>query len=182
MGKGRTKSGNLQRALEARRVATAEREAREKAILHSLSEFLDELDKLAHAEAAAIKEQESARAKAAEQIAKIESALSERIERIRLSAEEKTVRIGQAAGEAAQVMRANGETIASIAAQSGQSQARVRELLRLADSEHSTARDRSPGGDHPEGAGSVDVAATAGDEPVGDDAGAVEAAAEALSA
>ena len=44
MGKATTKSGNLQRALEARRRANAEREARERAIVQSLKEFLDELD------------------------------------------------------------------------------------------------------------------------------------------
>jgi len=147
MGKTMTKSSNLQRALEARRIANAEREAREQAIVRSLSEFLGELDKLDHAEQSAARSEETARAKAAEQIARIERELNERVERIRQAAEEKAAGIRQAAGAAAQVMRANGETVASIAAQSGQTQARVRELLRLADSEdHSgAAGDQEPG-------------------------------------
>lgn len=130
-----TKSGNLKRALEARRIANAEREARERAIVQSLKEFLDELDKLDHTEQTAARDAEAARAKAAEQIARIEKQLNERLERIGRNAEAKAAVIRQAAGAAVQTMRANGETVASIAAQSGQTQSRVRELLRVADSD-----------------------------------------------
>lgn len=130
-----TKSGNLKRALEARRIANAEREARERAIVQSLKEFLDELDKLDHTEQTAARDVEAARAKAAEQIARIEKQLNERLERIGRNAEAKAAVIRQAAGAAVQTMRANGETVASIAAQSGQTQSRVRELLRVADSD-----------------------------------------------
>ena len=97
MGKATKKSGNLQRALEARRRANAEREARERAIVESLREFLDELDKLEHAEQSAAKDEEAALAKAAEQIARIERELNERLERVRRGAEEKATTIRRAA-------------------------------------------------------------------------------------
>lgn len=175
------KSGNLQRALEARRRANAEREARERAIVQSLKEFLDELDKLEHIEQSAAKDEEAALARAAEQIARIERELNERLERVRRSAQEKATTIRRAAGAAAKVLRTNGETIAGIAAQSGQTQARVRELLRLADS----GQDEAGGqGEDATGAGSgADSAAPVGDpSPVSEEAAAVDPATEALSA
>ena len=192
MGKATKKSGNLQRALEARRRANAEREARERAIVESLREFLDELDKLEHAEQSAAKDEEAALAKAAEQIARIERELNERLERVRRGAEEKATTIRRAAGAAAKVLRANGESIAGIPAQSGQTQARVRELLRLAaDSEHQDeAGEQLPQGEHDglggaaEGAGGgADAAAPVGDGSAGSvDAAASDPATEALSA
>jgi len=153
MGKATTKSGNLQRALEARRRANAEREARERAIVQSLKEFLDELDKLEHAEQSAAKDEAAARARAEEQIARIERELNERLERIRQSAQATTIR--RTAGAAAQVMRTNGETIASIAAQSGQTQTQVRELLRLADTEQHDAGEQTPQDAHAENSATV---------------------------
>lgn len=155
MGKATTKSGNLQRALEARRRANAEREARERAIVQSLKEFLDELDKLEHAEQSAAKDEAAARARAEEQIARIERELNERLERIRQSAQEKATTIRRTAGAAAQVMRTNGETIASIAAQSGQTQTQVRELLRLADTEQDDAGEQTPQDAHAENSATV---------------------------
>ncbi|MDW5610441.1 hypothetical protein [Mycolicibacterium sp. D5.8-2] len=187
MGKAATKSGNLQRALEARRRANAEREARERAIVQSLKEFLDELDKLDHAEQCAARDEAAARARAQEQIGRIERELAARLERIRGRAAEKASAIGRAAGAAAQVMRTNGETVAGIAAQSGQTQSRVRELLRLADSEQDGAGAR--GGGHAEesariAVGSAGAVASMGDGPQvsGDAAGADAAGTEALSA
>ena len=192
MGKATKKSGNLQRALEARRRANAEREARERAIVESLREFLDELDKLEHAEQSAAKDEEAALAKAAEQIARIERELNERLERVRRGAEEKGTAIRRAAGAAAKVLRANGESIAGIAAQSGQTQARVRELLRLAaDSEHQDeAGEQLPQGEHDGLGGAAESVGGEADAaaPVGDgsarsvDAAASDPATEALSA
>ncbi|WP_235717126.1 hypothetical protein [Mycolicibacterium goodii] len=186
MGKATTKSGNLHRALEARHRANAEREARERAIVQSLKEFLDELDKLEHTEQAAAKDEEAALARAAERIARIERELNERLERIRRSAEEKATAIRLAAGAAAKVLRANGETIAGIAAQSGQTQARVRELLRLAESEQHEAGGQAPRAEHEDvtvADGGVDTAAPGGDaaQQSGDTA-VVDPATTALSA
>lgn len=186
MGKATTKSGNLQRALEARRRANAEREARERAIVQSLKEFLDELDKLERTEQSAAKEEEAALAKAAEQIARIEREMNERLERVRRSAEEKATTIRRSAGAAAKVLRANGETIAGIAAQSGQTQTRVRELLRLADSEQSGAGEEPPRGEDVEdatvaGRGADSAAAVEHPQARGDGA-AVDRATDALSA
>lgn len=187
MSKATTKSRNLQRAMEARRRANAEREARERAIVQSLKEFLDELDKLEHTEQSAAKDEEAALARAAEQIARIERELNERLERIRRSAEEKATTIRRTAGAAAKVLRANGETIAGIAAQSGQTQTRVRELLRLADSEQHDAGEEAPQGEHAEDAtvtdGGADTAAPVGDtSQPSEDAATVDPATEALSA
>ncbi len=189
MGNATTKSGNRQRALEARRRANAEREARERAIVQSLKEFLDELDKLEHIEQSAAKDEEAALARAAEQIARIERELNERLERVRRSAQEKATTIRRAAGAAAKVLRTNGETIAGIAAQSGQTQARVRELLRLADSEQDEAGgqgEQAAQGEQGEDAtvaGGADTAVPVGDpSPVSEEAAAVDPATEALSA
>lgn len=127
-----TKHAVKQRVLEARRAEKAAREAREAAIVDGLSEFLAEVDR---AEAVGTKLDEqvaAARAKAAERVERIERETEERIARLTEAAREETARCERAAGAAVTRLREQGETVAAIAAQTGQSQNRVRDLGKLA--------------------------------------------------
>lgn len=132
MAKATTKHAVKQRVLEARRAEKAAREAREAAIVDGLSEFLAEVDR---ASAVGMKLEEqvaAARTKAAERVERIEQETEERIAKLTEAAREETARCERAAGEAVMRLRGQGETVAAIASQTGQSQNRVRDLGKLA--------------------------------------------------
>jgi len=132
MANATTKHAVKQRVLEARRAEKAAREAREAAIVDGLSEFLAEVDRAAAVEVKLDAQVAAARAKAAERVERIERETEERIAKLAEAAREQTARCERAAGEAVMRLREQGETVAAIASQTGQSQNRVRDLGKLA--------------------------------------------------
>ena len=159
MAKATTKHAVKQRVLEARRAEKAAREAREAAIVDGLSEFLAEVDRAAAVGMKLEEQVAAAREKAAERVERIERETEERIATLTEAAREETARCERAAGEAVMRLRGQGETVAAIASQTGQSQNRVRDLGKLA-------------------VGAQDAAAAASDQDGAQagDAGAVEPA------
>lgn len=159
MAKATTKHAVKQRVLEARRAEKAAREAREAAIVDGLSEFLAEVDRAAAVGMKLEEQVAAAREKAAERVERIERETEERIAKLAEAAREETARCERAAGEAVMRLRGQGETVAAIASQTGQSQNRVRDLGKLA-------------------VGAQDLAAAASDQDGAQagDAGAVEPA------
>lgn len=96
--------------MERQQAAAAAREARERANIGDLTEFMV----------------------SAAEIDEVEPWLAARIEKVKAEAEGKRERHRVAAGNALQRMRLRGETVTSIAAQAGLSVSRVREYLRSA--------------------------------------------------
>ncbi|WP_099039987.1 hypothetical protein [Mycobacterium neglectum] len=121
-----------QRVLEARRAENAAREAREAAIVDGLSQFLAEVDRAAAVGTKLEEQVAAARAKAAERVERIERETEERVAKLAEAAREESARCERAAGEAVRRLREQGETVAAIASQTGQSQNRVRDLGKLA--------------------------------------------------
>lgn len=132
MANATTKNAVKQRVLEARRAANAAREAREAAIVDGLSQFLAEVDRAAAVGTKLEEQVAAARAKAAERVERIERETEERVARLAEAAREEASRCERAAGEAVRRLREQGETVAAIASQTGQSQNRVRDLGKLA--------------------------------------------------
>jgi hypothetical protein len=106
------------RLMERQQAAAAAREARERANIGDLTEFMV----------------------SAAEIDEVDPWLAARIEKVQAEAERKRERHRVAAGNALQRMRLRGETVTSIAAQAGLSVSRVREYLRW-------ATDTTDGGD-----------------------------------
>lgn len=167
MAKATTKNAVKQRVLEARRAEKAAREAREAAIVDGLSEFLAEVDRAAAVGMKLEEQVAAAREKAAERVERIERETEERIAKLAEAAREETARCERAAGEAVMRLRGQGETVAAIASQTGQSQNRVRDLGKLAVG----AQDAAAAGSDQDGAQAGDAGAV---EPAG--AGAEAAA------
>lgn len=167
MAKATTKHAVKQRVLEARRAEKAAREAREAAIVDGLSEFLAEVDRAAAVGMKLEEQVAAAREKAAERVERIERETEERIAKLAEAAREETARCERAAGEAVMRLRGQGETVAAIASQTGQSQNRVRDLGKLAVG----AQDAAAAASDQDGAQAGDVGAV---EPAG--AGAEAAA------
>jgi len=119
----KTTSRKLARArlLERQQTEAAAREARERANIGDLTEFM---------------------VKVAE-IDEVEPWLADRIEKIKAQAGGKRERYRVAAGNALQRMRLRGETVTSIAAQTGLSVSRVREYLRVATETGEVTADES---------------------------------------
>lgn len=139
MAKATTKHAVKQRVLEARRAEKAAREAREAAIVDGLSEFLAEVDRAAAVGMKLEEQVAAAREKAVERVERIERETEERIAKLTEAAREETARCERAAGEAVMRLRGQGETVAAIASQTGQSQNRVRDLGKLAVSAQDAA-------------------------------------------
>jgi hypothetical protein len=122
----KTTSRKLARArlLERQQAAAADREARERANLADLTEFtvrsaqLDEVDEW----------------------------LAKRIEKAKAEAEQRRQRFRLAAGKALHAMRLRGESVASIAAQTGIAQGRVREFVKIGAGAHSEQAAKSGNG------------------------------------
>ncbi len=107
----KTTSRKLARArvLERQRTEAAAREARERANLADLTEFLVQS---AHLE-------------------QVDERVAERIEKVKAEGEERRQRHRVAAGKALHAMRMRGEAVAAIARQTGLSQGQVRDLVRI---------------------------------------------------
>lgn len=132
MANATTKNAVKQRVLEARRAENAAREAREAAIVDGLSQLLAEVDRAAAVGTKLEEQVAAARAKAAERVERIERETEERVAKLAEAAREEAARCERAAGEAVRRLREQGETVAAIASQTGQSQNRVRDLGKLA--------------------------------------------------
>lgn len=155
MAKATTKHAVKQRVLEARRAEKAAREAREAAIVDGLSEFLAEVDRAAAVGMKLEEQVAAARTKAAERVERIERETEERIATLTEAAREETARCERAAGEAVMRLRGQGETVAAIASQTGQSQNRVRDLGKLAVGSQDAAEAADPDGAQAGQAGSM---------------------------
>jgi len=107
--------------MERQQAAAAAREARERANIGDLTEFMV----------------------SAAEIDEVDSWLAARIEKVKAEAERKRERHRVAAGNALQRMRLRGETVTSIAAQAGLSVSRVREYLRSATDTAEVAGDEA---------------------------------------
>lgn len=136
MANATTKNAVKQRVLEARRAENAAREAREAAIVDGLSQFLAEVDRAAAVGTKLEEQVAAARAKAAERVERIERETEERVAKLAEAAREEAARCERAAGEAVRRLREQGETVAAIASQTGQSQNRVRDLGKVAVTAH----------------------------------------------
>jgi hypothetical protein len=123
----KTTSRKLARArlLERQQAEAAAREARERANIGDLTEFMVKVA----------------------QIDEVEPWLADRIEKIKAQAAGKRERYRVAAGNALQRMRLRGETVTSIAAQTGLSVSRVREYLRVATETGEVTADESDAAD-----------------------------------
>jgi hypothetical protein len=126
----KTTSRKLARArlLERQQEAAAAREARERANLGDLTEFMVR----------------------SAQLDEVDDWLAARVEKAKKEAEQRRERLRVDAGKALHAMRLRGETVSAIALQTGVSQGRVREFVRLgaeaAEAEASRADDGSVGG------------------------------------
>lgn len=107
----KTTSRKLARArlVERHQAAAAAREARERANIGDLTEFMVR----------------------SAQIEEVDTWLEGRVEKVRAEADQRRQRHRVAAGKALHAMRLRGETITQIATQTGLSQGRVREFLRI---------------------------------------------------
>ena len=119
----KTTSRKLARArlLERRQAAAAAREVRERANIGDMTEFTVQA---AHAD-------------------EVDEWLAARIEKLKAEAERRRHRYRVAAGKALQTMRLRGESVTTIAAQTGLSLGRVREYLRVATETETDTQDES---------------------------------------
>ncbi|WP_065019239.1 hypothetical protein [Mycolicibacter sinensis] len=136
------------RLLERQRAEAAAREARERANLTDLTEFMVQT---AHLE-------------------QVDERIAERIEKVKAEGEQRRHRYRVAAGKALHAMRMRGESVAAIARQTGLSQGQVREFVRIGAEADAAAVDGSPGNSRPSPVPS-DGGAGLGEQPSTGDVG-----------
>ena len=119
------------KVLEARRAANAERAAREAATVDLLAGLLAELDALGELDSRTEKKIAELQARTGQRITALKQELTQRSEEVRQRAKDRAFAHEAAAGAALRALRGQDETVASIAAQTGQSQSRLRTLLKV---------------------------------------------------
>lgn len=139
-----TKHTARARVLKARHAANAERAAREAAIVDTMADLMGELDALATLDSRTETKIAEIETKTHERITALQQEMARRSERVREQAQAKATAHEKAAGAALRQLRAQHESVASIAAQTEQSPARLRALLKTQDAETADAA-REPG-------------------------------------
>lgn len=118
------------KVLEARREDNAEQAAREAHIVEQMAGLLTELDALGDLDSRTQDKVAELEAKTSERIAALQQELVQRIDKVREQARQKAASHEAAAGAALRALRAQKESVARISAQTGQSQTRLRALLK----------------------------------------------------
>ncbi len=155
-----TKHKARTRVLQARQAVNAERRARETAIVATMADLLGELDALAALDSRTETKIAEIAEKTSERITVLQQELDRRIDKMREQAQVKATAHEKAAAAALRALRAQHESVASIAVQTGQSPARLRALLKKQPPE-TTSTAREPG------AGALTAVPSEGAAPAG---------------